>query len=126
MNYLQKAAETLQRNMERDAGLTVMYHRQGIPAFPVVAVPGRTQADNDSGTGFIVRTVTRDWVIRKALLKAKGISEPKRNDKIVVKFGDDEHTFLVNGDSGISHWDEADSYNIAYRIHSLRDTVNNA
>lgn len=120
MNYLRAAAETLQTRMEQFASETVMYCRDGQAPFPVVAVPGRTVAENQDASGFIVRTTTRDFTIRVAALR--GLT-PKRNDVIKMKIGNEEHIYTVNGDFGGVHYEPVDSYGIAWRIHTKLDRI---
>ena len=128
-NYLQMGAEAIQKRMEAYAGLTVTYRRQGHFSFPIVAVPGRNPVDVYDQNGVVLRGQIQDFTINieKLTSQMTGIKRPQRNDEIVVRLGDKEIVFTVNGeDFSTSHYEPSDSYRVAWRIHTKADREINA
>lgn len=124
MNLLRKAAETLQQKMERHASESVVYSRKGQPPLNgIPAVLGRSVTDNDPGSGFIVRIVSQDFIIRAALLATLDPPTPKRNDTVTVMLEGKQTTFVVNGEASGAHFENADSFGVSYRIHTKLDRV---
>jgi hypothetical protein len=121
-NLLQQAANVLQTEMERSASETVSYRRVsgGLP-FDVLAIVGRSIVDQDSGEGFILRIVARDFAIRQSALNN---IQPARGDIITQTINGVSVVFLVEGGPGQPHFEETDGYGVAWRIHTKRDKVN--
>lgn len=123
MNLLRAAAEILQRKLEQHASETVAYERKGQPPLTFQAVLGRSVTDNDPGSGFIVRIVSQDFIIRAALLAPLDPPTPKRNDTITVTINGVISTFVVNGEASGAHYENADSFGVSYRVHTKLDRV---
>jgi len=117
-NRLAQAAQELQRRMVQDASELVTYKRPNSFAFDVSAIVGRSVVEQDSGQGFMLRVVSRDFTISQ---EALNYTLPQRNDIIVQTINDVTLEFLVDGGPGQSHFEETDGYGVAWRIHTKRN-----
>ncbi len=128
-NYLEMGAEVLQERMETYAGLQATYRRVSskVPkfSFPIVVVPGRNPIDIVDTNGVVLRGQAQDFsvMIEKWLARAAGDPKnPIRGDEIIVQLGQFKVVFVVSGeDFARSHYEPADSYGKAWRIHSKSD-----
>ena len=101
--------------MERDASELVVYHRKSTGEMSTVkAIVGQTNAEEESGEGYVVRITVRDYTIRRTYLQN---IKPERNDEIIFQ----DVVYVVGADSGESHVQESDGYGVAWRIHTKQD-----
>jgi len=126
MNYLKMGAETLQAKMELYGGVEVIYRRPGQFSFPITAVPGRNPVEITDQNGLVLRGQVQDFVFDIAKLKSMIVSDsikrPLRGDEIVYEVAGERVVFVVNGeDFATSHFEPADSYGVAWRIHTKSD-----
>jgi len=130
-NYLKMGAETLQERMEAYGGVQVMYRRVSSKlsnfSFNIVAVPGRNPVDVVNSEGVVLRSQIQDFVVSIAKMQSKMSADPKtpvRGDEIVMKVGRHNVVFIVTADDfATSHYEPADSYGVAWRIHSKADRL---
>lgn len=120
MNLLQQAAIQLQSRMEANASESVVYTRTGYLDITVSAVIGRSIVEQDSGEGFMLKVVARDFTISQAALL---YLNPARGDKITQTMNDSVVEFFVEGGPGQPHYEETDGFGVAWRIHTKRDKV---
>jgi hypothetical protein len=118
-NLLRQAAETLQTRMEANASEVVTYIRNGAVIYTGPAVIGRSITEQDSGSGFFMKVISRDFIIRQSNLPGL---VPMRNDEVRQMINDVEVVFLVDGSAGQPHYEETDGYGVAWRIHTKRNT----
>ena len=107
----------------RDAGTVISYQRRGFGPIEVTAVVGGSADNSETETGLAIQTHYRDFTISTDSLLALSPPYPVRNDKIVVVRGTEVLTYIVNADGGVSHFEEADAYNVAWRVHTIRDVI---
>ena len=121
MNYLQQGAKVLLERMQSYAGVNITY-RRGSTMYHLTAVPARVVTDQATDSGVVMREVSRDFIIAIADLKYLNPPHPQRGDEI-VQLGDTEGwVFIVTGEAtATSHYEEADSYGKAWRVHTKRD-----
>lgn len=127
MNYLQIGAQVLQDRMEQYGGLTVEYRRPGEFAFPICMVPGRNPTEITDVNGTLLRGQVQDFIVDICKLRNQ-MSDPKkplRGDEIVANWADGQRiVYIVNGeDIATSHYEPADSYGVAWRIHTKTDRI---
>lgn len=127
-NYLKLGAETLQSQMERFAGEEVLYRRVTSASprfmFRVIAIPGRSPVDIIDKNGTVLRAVIQDFHVEIAAMRKKmeAPKTPLRGDEIVMTLAGRKIVFVVSGeDFSASHYEPADSYGIAWRIHTKAD-----
>ncbi len=126
-NYLEAGAKLLQDRMEAYGGISVTYRRPGVFSFNIVAVPGRNPVDIVDRNGAVLRGQVQDFIVTIATMM-RGMSadpkKPKRGDEIVSTFGELKIVYLVTGeDFATSHYEPADSYGVAWRIHTRSDRL---
>ena len=122
MNLLARGAAYLQNQMIRVASVEIVYVRPGKQPVRGRAIAGQLVTDNENVNGFVVRSVTRDFTISQTLLTDAGLGKPLRNDEIWQRINGVDHVFVVNGDSfATGHYEESDTYGVAYRIHTRKD-----
>ena len=84
------------------------------------ATPGRVITEVHDENGVMLKLVTRDFVISTKALAGFDPPNPIRNDEVYAE--DLGHTFTVNAEDLFgSHYEEADSYGVAWRVHTKRD-----
>ncbi|MDM4014632.1 hypothetical protein [Roseiconus lacunae] len=122
MNLIQDALSIHAADIETAASETVTYTRDGSSIEGVIAVRGRSEFEEVSSEGEIhVQTRMTDWLIRAQLLKLDGQPiEPKRGDKITTSNGQSFEVFP--GPDG-EHWRWREAHQHAYRIHTVRRSV---
>lgn len=129
VNYLEMGANVLQDRLESFAGVEVTYRRGGrkyAPAtFTLQAVPGRNPVDVVDQSGVVLRAQVQDFIVKIAAFRAK-MPEPKypvRGDEIEMTVANGYRVvFVVTGeDFSTSHYEPADSYGVAWRIHTKSD-----
>ena len=104
--------------MQQYAGVQVTYVRVGQQAATFTAVPGRVPASLYDAQGASLRVVVNDFIIDRKDLAGFAPPSPVRGDKIIR--GD--QTFLVSGeDLGTTHYEDGDSYGVAWRVHTKLD-----
>lgn len=120
-NYLELGARILLDRMKSYAGVSITY-RRGSNLYHLTAVPARVVTDQATDSGVVMREVSRDFIISVSDLKYLNPPHPQRGDEI-VQLGDDESwVFIVTGEAtATSHYEEADSYGKAWRVHTKRD-----
>lgn len=119
-------AETLQKRMELYGGVRVEYRRPGQFSFPIVAIPGRNPVEVVDQNGVVLRGQLQDFIVDIAKMKSLMSQDyrPMRGDEIVMPLGDDRVVFVVNGEGfSTSHYEPADSYGVAWRIHTKSDRI---
>lgn len=141
---LKRGAEVLITKMEKHGSVEVEYERPGCgkvqkldddgnpvfddddkPIYRVVAVAGQSTHGQEPDVGIIDRVARADFTIRRSRLVINGERiTPRRND--IIRLWSDDGTLYegrVLGDDGIPHFEPADDYGIAVRIHTKRDEV---
>ena len=126
MNYLKMGAETLQAKMELYGGVDVVYRRPGQFSFSIRAIPGRNPVEITDQSGMVLRGQVQDFVIDikslKTAIQTDSIKRPLRGDEIVMELAGERIVFVVNGeDFATSHYEPADPYGVAWRIHTKSD-----
>lgn len=126
MNYLAMGADWLQERMEQYAGVTIQYRRPGTFSFNIVAVPGRNPTEVFDQNGTMLRAQVQDFIVEidkfKRLMSTG--DRPLRGDEILMEIAGQTVVFLVTGeDIATSHYESADSYGVAWRIHTRSDRV---
>ena len=122
MSILEQGARQLLNGMRNYAGVRVTYVRND-KSVSVLSVPGRVVSSVYDETGVMLRAISRDFIIDRADLEDFDPPVPQRGDKIIQSVGSAKNeTFIVAGeDLGTTHYEEADSYGVAWRIHTKRD-----
>ena len=129
VNYLETGAELLQQRMEQFAGIEVTYRRSNPKytgfAFRITAVPGRNPVDIVDANGVVLRGQIQDFVVSIEKMRSQFRGDPKvpvRGDEIEATISGMKIIFLVTGeDFANSHYELADSYGKAWRIHTKMD-----
>lgn len=123
-NLLKRAAEFLQDKAETHMSEEVVYSRPGVGTVTVQAVVGETEYKLDNGEDFIDRIIRYDYTIRRTALVINGSQiMPERNDVIQHTLDDGTvYTGRVLGEGGVPHFQDADGFGVAYRIHTKRES----
>lgn len=126
-NYLKLGAERLQAQMESYGGVEVIYRRVGQFSFPITAVPGRNPVEITDSNGVLLRGQVQDFIFNIEALKASMHFPPKRpmrGDEIVSSLSGERVVYVVNGEGfAVSHYENADSYGVAWRVHTKSDRI---
>ncbi|MGB5334395.1 MAG: hypothetical protein WBN07_02160 [Woeseiaceae bacterium] len=126
INYLAMGAEKRQEWMELYGGVQIQYRRPGSFSFNIVAVPGRNPTDVFDQNGTVLRAQVQDFIVdiaRFRRLMSTG-DRPLRGDEILMEVAGQTVVFLVTGeDIATSHYEPADSYGVAWRIHTRSDRI---
>ena len=119
MTLLSDAVAVHMTRLKSSAGQSVTYTRDGLGSVSIIAAVGRPEYRTDEQTGLIDRIVGRDFIIeRKDLVISGNQLTPMRGDKIVLTHHGESLTCEVLPDGGIPHYEEADEFGHAWRIHT--------
>jgi len=122
-NYLELGARTLLSRMSQYAGSEVEYLRKSTgESVNLIAVPARVISATYDANGILLRNVNRDFIVDRKWFLNFQIQYPVRNDEIRQTLNGFVEVFLVNAETtAMSHYEEADSFGVAWRIHTKRD-----
>jgi len=113
----------LQQQLHQHAATQITY-RRGSESVTITATVGETAYDADDGNGFMVRYVSRDFLVKPSDLSFGGIvSLPVPGDLIEEASGHLKHIFEVMEPPGRPHYKLSDPYHKLYRIHTKRRRV---
>ena len=123
MNLLEQGANYLLTAMQGSAGRQIKYRRPSTgQSVTFTAVPGRVPAQVYDERGVLLRTVSNDFIFNRSELGAFTPPNPVRNDEITQTLNGKSEVLIVNGENiGTSHYEDADSYGVAWRVHAKRD-----
>ena len=117
-DLLEAGSNWLQGQRKKHATREVTY-RRGVDSVPVQATVGRTLFEQDDGSGAIVRTEVRDYLIDTAdLVLAGQPALPERGDRIEETEGGKKFTYEVMPLGTEPHWRYSDPYRKTLRVHS--------
>lgn len=120
-NYLELGAGILRDRMAQYGGITITYKRGGYTQ-RIKATPARVVTDQLQDNGVVYREVSKDFIIAQDALAKFDPPVPQRGDHIIHDLNEQRHTFIVTGEGSFtSHYEDADSYGAAWRIHTKRD-----
>ena len=123
-NLLGKAVEWLDTQCVRHLSWPVTYVR-GEHSVEVQAAVGRTEFEDDNGTGVLEKVESRDFLIRASDLVLDGPAVlPERGDRIREEQDGMLYVYEVMAPGREPCWRYSDPYRRALRIHTkLVDTV---
>lgn len=85
----------------------------------LVATVGKSEYEQDSQDGHIVRRQVRDFLIRTAALTSSAINSlPQPGDRIIEQNGSEMLVFEVAGYGGDPAWRYSDPFRQLLRIHT--------
>ena len=117
-DLLEAGSNWLQGQRKKHATREVTY-RRGVDSVPVQATVGRTLFEQDDGSGAIVRTEVRDYLIDTAdLVLAGQPALPERGDRIEETEGGKKFTYEVMPLGTEPHWRYSDPYRKTLRVHT--------
>lgn len=117
-DLLETGSNWLQGQRKKHATREVTY-RRGVDSVPVQATVGRTVVEQDDGSGVIVRTEVRDYLIDTADLVLAGQPVlPERGDRIEETEGGKKFTYEVMPLGTEPHWRYSDPYRKTLRVHT--------
>ena len=125
---LARGAQLLQSRMQKHAGLPVTYGRPGkFTINSLIAVPGRNPVDIVDRNGVVLRGMVQDWIFTIDELVSQMTADPRRPvkaDEITAIVGSFRIVFIVTAeDFSSSHYEPADSYGVAWRVHTRSDRL---
>lgn len=117
-DLLETGSNWLQSQRKKHATRGVTY-RRGVDSVPVQATIGRTMFEQDDGSGVIIRTQIRDYLIDTAdLVLAGQPTLPERGDRIEETEDGKKFTYEVMPLGTEPHWRYSDPYRKTLRIHT--------
>lgn len=117
-DILETGSNWLQSQRKKHATRQVTY-RRGVGSVPVQATVGRTVFEQDDGTGVIVRTEVRDYLIDTAdLVLAGQPALPERGDRVEEIDAGKKFTYEVMPLGAEPHWRYSDPYRTTLRVHT--------
>jgi hypothetical protein len=117
-DLLETGSNWLQSQRKQHASREVTY-RRGVDSVPVQATVGRTVFEQDDGSGVIVRTEVRDYLIDTADLVLGGKPAlPERGDRVEEIDAGKRFTYEVMPLGTEPHWRYSDPYRRALRVHT--------
>ena len=117
-DILETGSNWLQEQRKKHATREVTY-RRGVDSVSVQATVGRTMFEQDDGSGVIIRTQIRDYLIDPAdLVLAGQPTLPERGDRIEEAEGGKKFTYEVMPLGTEPHWRYSDPYRKTLRIHT--------
>ena len=117
-DLLETGSNWLQDQRKKHITRTVTY-RRGVDSVSVQATVGRTVFEQDDGSGVIVRTEVRDYLIDTAdLVLAGQPALPERGDRIEEIEGGKKFTYEVMTLGTEPHWRYSDPYRRTLRVHT--------
>lgn len=100
------------------ASREIVYRRGGLSAM-LVATIGKSEYEQDSQDGHIIRRQVRDFLIRTTALTSSAISSlPQPGDRIIEQQGSEMLVFEVAGYGGDPAWRYSDPFRQLLRIHT--------
>lgn len=117
-DVLEAGSNWLQQQRKQHASREVTYRRSS-KFVKALATVGRTQFEQDDGTGAIIRTEVRDYLIDvDDLLLGGDKAVPERGDRIEEVDGDQRFIYEVVPMGSEPHWRYSDPYRTTFRIHT--------
>ncbi len=117
-DLLETGSNWLQGQRKKHVTREVAYLR-GVDSVTVRATVGRTIFEQDDGTGVIVRTEVRDYLIDTADLVLDGQPAlPERGDRIEEIKAGRKFTYEVMPLGTEPHWRYSDPYRTTLRVHT--------
>jgi len=117
-DILETGSNWLQSQRKKHATRQVTY-RRGVDSVSVQATVGRTVFEQDDGSGVIVRTEIRDYLIDTVdLVLAGQPALPERGDRIEETVGGKKFTYEVMPLGTEPHWRYSDPYRKTLRVHT--------
>ena len=117
-DLLETGSNWLQDQRKKHATRTVTY-RRGVDSVSVQATVGRTVFEQDDGSGVIIRTEVRDYLIDTAdLVLAGQLALPERGDRIEEIEAGKKFTYEVMTLGTEPHWRYSDAYRKTLRVHT--------
>lgn len=114
-DVLGTAAAWLHGQLRSHASRVVTY-RRGSQSVELPAVVGQTTTERDDGSGMVLRSKTRDYLIAVADLAIEGQStQPQRGDRIEESDG---HVYQVLPLGSDPEWRYSSPINTVYRVHT--------
>lgn len=107
------------RDQRKKHATRAVTYRRGADAVVVQATIGRTVCEQDDGTGIVVRSQVRDYLIDAAdLILQNQLTLPERGDRVEETDGGQKFTYEVMPLGTESHWRYSDPYRTTLRIHT--------
>lgn len=120
-SILEQGAAVLYTRMRQYAGVQTVYRRKGQQALSITAIPGRVLSETQNADGAIFRETKRDFVYARSDFATLDPPQPVKGDTIEQTVGNVVETFNVGGEDLTSPpFEEADSYGVAWRVHTKR------
>ena len=117
-DLLETGSNWLQSQCKTHATRAVTY-RRGVDSVLVQATVGRTVFEQDDGSGVIVRTEVRDYLIDTAdLVLAGQPALPERGDRVEEIDAGKKFTYEVMPLGTEPHWRYSDPYRTTLRVHT--------
>jgi hypothetical protein len=117
-DLLDKGSNWLEGQRKKHATREVTY-RRGAESVVVKATIGRTVFEQDDGTGVIVRTQVRDYLIDTVDLVIAGQPTlPEKGDRIEETDAGKKYVYEVLPLGSEPHWRYSDPYRRTLRIHT--------
>jgi len=117
-DILETGSNWLQGQRKKHATREVTYSR-GVDSASVQATVGRTVFEQDDGSGVIVRTEVRDYLIDTVDLVLAGQPVlPERGDRIEETESGKKFTYEVMPLGTEPHWRYSDPYRTTLRVHT--------
>lgn len=122
-DLLRAGQQWLADKLSEFASREVIYQRD-VTQFPVTATIGKTEAEQDSGDGLILRVEIRDFLIDTQSLAIDGAPIlPERGDRILETEAGQTFTYEVLPIGSQRAWRYSDPFRLKVRIHTrLIDT----
>jgi hypothetical protein len=117
-DLLKQGSDWLEDQRHKHLSRTVTY-RRGAVSVEISATVGRTTFEIDSGTGFLERIESRDYLVLSADLVLGGQATlPERGDLIVETDGSAVFSYEVTAPGTEPAWRYSDPYRKTLRIHT--------
>jgi hypothetical protein len=117
-DLLETASAWLENQREQFLSRPVIY-RRGSDGIKLPATIGRTVFALDDGAGGVLRTESRDYLIRTALLVLGGAPTlPRRGDQVHEMVGAVVYVYEVMAPGDEPHYRFSDPYRKALRVHT--------
>lgn len=118
MDLLEQASAWLETQRTKYTTRQVVY-RRGEVWVEVPASIGKTTFELDDGSGAMIRSESRDYLILAAELVLAGTQTlPDRGDRIIEAAGGQEFVYEVMAPGDEPHWRYSDLYRKTLRIHT--------